>query len=141
PTGRVRRRNRLSSREELLTRYVTAASFLAALFAGCHPVRTPVVDELLTALLAAGITWLAATAPWWAIAAGATALALVDLSSWRPPVAVVAAGAMFYVGSRRISWAVVRAVAGALCVQVALRLDIDHPFGRSALIAAAVLGL
>ena len=117
------------------------AAGVGGALAGCHPTLTTVVDPLLTGGLAALVTWAAATAPWWAPALAAGLLAIADPAPWKLAVAALACLAMFVVGARRDSAGVVRALSGGVAVQLALRLDIADPFGRSALVAAVLLGL
>src|SRR5436190_8215155 len=109
--------------------------------AGCHPVGTPVLDPLLTALFAATVTWAGATAPWWALAISSAGLAMADPQGWRLVLMLGVFATMLVLGSRRAAWAIPRAVAASACAQVALRLEIESPFGRSALVAAVTLGL
>ncbi len=136
-----RRRNHLSASQTRLVAWIAALSGVLAAFAGCRPVNTPMIDPLMTALVAGVVTWAAATAPWWALAVAAGGLALAEPASWRLPLALAACVTMLVIGAKRISWAPARALAGAACVQIALRLDIPEPFGRSALVGGAAIGL
>lgn len=138
---RARRRNTLSRFESRSVLVVALVSGVLGALAGCHPAQTPGVDQVLTGALAAAVTWAAATSAWWTPAVAAGGLALFDAQGWKLALAAAVCVAQFLIGARMESAGIVRAASGAAVVQLALRLDIAHPFGRSALVATAALGL
>jgi hypothetical protein len=138
------RRNQITRGDAQLVAGVAALSGVVANLAGCEPTGETVPDVVLTFGLAALVTWLAASAPWWALCVaaaitGAAAAAggpwLLMLVAW---VALLTAAAVGYL---RFNQPVVRAGCAALVVQVALRADWNPRFLASAAVAAVALGL
>jgi hypothetical protein len=144
------RRNELTRFDARLVGAVALASAVVASFADTSPTGDPVVDAILVGVVAAVVTWLAATAPWWALGVGAGATLVVSLGG--SSLVVVAAAALATAAAGWIGWTrdnlpVVRALTGALTAQAALRLAWD-PFlassllvGASALVLISVTGL
>ena len=137
------RRNAISRLDSQVITGVAVVSGLIAALAGAQPTGTAVPDAVLTFGFAAFITWLGASAPWWALA---TSAGIVTVASFNSNLAVTlvgcaAAAAALWIGFRTASMAIARsAVAGAI-VSVSLRLNVDQFFLASALIAAVALAL
>jgi len=137
------RRNTITRTDARLVAAVAVVAAVLAALAGCEPTGEPVVDGALTALLGALLTWLAASAAWWALLAGSAVAVAAAIGS---PLLVlgggwIALGAAAWIGARRSSLPVARAAVGGLVVQVALRSGLDGFHGASALAAALSLGL
>jgi len=135
----LRRRNRLSAPQGHAVLGIAALSAVLAAIAGCKPTQNVVMDPLLTAAVGGLTAWAGATSVWWATGASAALLAVADPSSWRVVAALAIAVLMFGVGALRESAGVTRAVAALTVVQVALRLDVERPFGASAVIAGVCI--
>ena len=138
------RRNQITRTDAQLVAGVAAISGVVACLAGCEPTGEMVPDAVLTFGLAALVTWLAASAPWWALCVGAaiTGAAAAAGGSWvLTLIAWVALLASAAIGYIRFNQPVVRAGCAALVVQVALRIDWNPRFLASAAVAAVALGL
>jgi hypothetical protein len=138
------RRNQITRLDAQLVAAVAAISGVVANFAGCEPTGETWPDAVLTFGLAALVTWLGASAPWWALcvaaaltgaAAAAGGSVLLTLIAW---AALLVAGAIGYL---RLNQPVARAGCAALVVQVALRADWNPRFLASAAVAAVALAL
>jgi hypothetical protein len=135
------RRNTITRSDAVVIAVLAAVSAVVAMFAGCSPTGEPVPDAILCGAVAALVTWLGASAPWWALVAasgGALVASFGGAVVWSAlaVVAVVAAAAVAYFG---LSLAPVRAAVAAVVVQVAFRLDFSPFFLSSAIIAGALL--
>ena len=137
----LRRRNRLTDTQTRIVVGVAAASGILGAFAGCQPTQTRFIDPVLTGLLAALVAWAGATSVWWAAGAGGAVIAVCQPTSWHLWVALAVVVVMFAIGVLRLGAAATRALAAAGIAQTALRLDLRHPFGFSALVAALTLGV
>ena len=65
------RRNAISSNDAIAVAVVAALSAVAAAFSDASPTGTNVTDIILVGALAAFVSWLGASAPWWALMTGA----------------------------------------------------------------------
>jgi hypothetical protein len=133
---RVRRRQPATPLERRLVWGIAAAGGVAAMFAGCAPTGTAVVDPLLTGAFAVLVSLAASRARrWtWVVLAGVGAAASED------PWLVALAGAALVVailGGLRTRSRALGAAVGALAMQVLLRLPDLGFSGASTLVAAA----
>jgi hypothetical protein len=136
------RRNTITYNDAIAVAVVAALSAVAAVFSDASPTGTTGSDIVLVAALAGFVTWLGATAPWWALMTGA-GIALVGALPgpfvWII-LATVAFTASAWIGWDRANQPIVRSVIAAIVVQVSLRLEWDEFFLWSAIIAAAAMG-
>lgn len=139
----VTRRNTITRNDAIGVAVVAAVAGVLATLAGCSPTGETIPDIVLCFALGAAVTWLSASAPWWALlAASALALGgslgggLVGLIA-----AVLAVLGAAWIGSERANQPIIRAAVGGLVVEAALRFEFDPFFLSSALIAAIALGL
>lgn len=138
------RRNHIGRTDSALATALAAVSGVVACFAGCEPTGNAVPDAVLTFSLAALVTWLGASSPWWALLGGGAVAGVAALGG-APFLLVVVAWAVLVVaaliGALRLNQPVVRAAAAGGLVQVVLRLEWSPFFLSSALVAAVVLAL
>ena len=137
------RRNTIDTRDARLVAIIAVVAAIAASFSGVEPTGEPVADALLAGGLAALATWLAASAPWWALTFAA---ALAFGGSFGGPVVftLVSAAeiaAACWIGYTRANQPVVRAAVVGVSVQVLLQLAWDPRFLSSAAVAFAAIGL
>jgi hypothetical protein len=132
------RRNVLTRSDARVVAAVAAVSAVVAALADVEPTGTAAVDALLAAGWAALVTWLGATAPWWALAAGSAIVTAgsVGAPPWVWLIGVVALAVSAWIGAIHGNLPAVRAGVAAAVVQVSLRLDWDPFFLASAGIAA-----
>ena len=140
-SSRPRRRNRISTADARVVAVVAAASGIVAAFADAHPTEIGAVDVGLAVALAAFTTWIAASSPWWALAAVGVVAVLCAANPVLLAAGLAATACALAVGWRRASWPAVRALSAAASVQVILRCEIDAFHGESALLAAGVFRL
>jgi hypothetical protein len=120
---------------------VAVASGLLAALAGLRPTGNAVVDTVAVAAAALGVTWVAASAPWWSLV-GAAALAAALAPTW--PLIVVAVAALAtagVIGARRRSQPGLRCLSFMLTLVVLARLDGGGPQGLSTLLACSIIGI
>jgi hypothetical protein len=138
-----KRRNQIGYQDAVVVAVLAAVSGVLAVFSGNEPTGNTAGDIVLTAGLAAFVTWAAASAPWWALLAGGGITLAAGL--WGPAMplllSVGAIGIAAWIGSTRHNQPVARAVAGAFIVHAALRLADSPFFLATALVAAAAMGL
>jgi hypothetical protein len=137
------RRNTITHNDAVAVAVISAVSALLAVLSDASPTGTTGTDIVLVAGLAAFVTWLGASAPWWALMAGA-GIALVGAIPG--PFLWIVLATIAFTGSSWIGWdranqPIVRTVIAAAVVQVSLRLEWDEFFLSSALIAAAAMGV
>jgi hypothetical protein len=137
------RRNTITYNDSIGVAVVAAISAVVAAFAEASPTGATVPDVVVLGAFAALITWLGASAPWWALMGGA-AIAVVGAMSgpfvWIL-VATIAFTASAWIGWDRANFPIVRATIAALVVQVSLRLEWNNFFMFSGLLATAAMGL
>jgi hypothetical protein len=135
PTA-VRRRKPATLFERRLVWGIAAAGGVAAMFAGCEPTGTALIDPLLTGAFAVLVSLAASRARrWtWVVLAGVGAAASED--PWMVALAATALVIAILGGLRTRSRALGAAV-GALALQVLLRLPDLGFSGASTLVAAA----
>jgi hypothetical protein len=128
------RRNRVDERRAVA---IAVVGGLVAATAGARPTGSTAVDVTMVALFGGLVVWASASAPWWAVtaAAGIAAVTAVD-PAW---TAVGAAGFLLglWIGVRKRDLPEMRAVVGAVAVNVLARSDLDGFLGLSALVAIA----
>ena len=132
------RRNSISYNDGIAILVVAVISAIAAVLSDASPTGSTVLDIILVGALAAFVTWLGASAAWWALMAGA-GIALVG--SLPGPFVWIILATIAFTGSAWIGWdranqPIVRAVIAAGVVQVSLRLEWNEFFLLSAIIAA-----
>ena len=137
------RRNSISYNDGIAILVVAVISAIAAVLSDASPTGATVPDIILVGALAAFVTWLGASAAWWALMAGA-GIALVG--SLPGPFVWIILATIAFTGSAWIGWdranqPIVRAVIAAGVVQVALRLEWNEFFLFSAIIAAIAMGM
>lgn len=137
------RRNTITYNDAIIIAIVSALSAVIAVFSDASPTGTTGTDIILVAALAGFVTWLGASAPWWALMAGSGVALLGALPGqflW-----IVLATAAFtgsaWIGWDRANQPIVRSVVAATVVQVSLRLEWNDFFLASAVIAAMAMGL
>ena len=138
------RRNRITRTDSLIAAGVAAVAGVVACFAGCEPTGNTVPDAILTFSLAALVTWLGASAPWWALFTGATVASIAALGGGPfllVLIAWIAAAVAGAIGELRLNQPILRAACAGAIVQVVLRLEWSPFFLASAIVAAAMLGL
>lgn len=141
------RRNQITRTDARLVAGVAVLSGVLAALAGCEPTGSPVIDAVMTAGMAALVTWLGASAPWWALTAGAGVVtAATVLGGWTwllvPAWAAVLGG--WALGFLRLNQPVARAAVAGVVAQVGLRIEWSPRFLVSAAVAAvafAVIGV
>lgn len=130
-TQKFIRRNRV---DERLALGIAAIGGAVAAFAGAEPTGSTVVDVVLVVIAAGAVVWASASAQWWALAAAAGVGAII---AWHPVVAAVGGLAFLgglNVGTWRREQTVVRAVLGAVVVNVLIRSELGGFLGLSALL-------
>ncbi|MEO6122770.1 MAG: DUF4012 domain-containing protein [Ilumatobacteraceae bacterium] len=140
---RPTRRNTISHTNAWIVTGVAALAGILAALSPARPTGSSVPDAIVTFALGALVTWLSASAPWWALA---TAAGIVTVGSLESSVALIAIGAMttlaaLWIGYMKATMPVERAVLGGAIVSVALRIEMHHFFLDSAIVAGTSLGL
>jgi hypothetical protein len=137
------RRNTITYNDSIGIAVIAVIAAIGAAFADASPTGATVTDAVVLGAFAALITWLGASAPWWALMTGA-AIAVIGAISG-PFVWIIVATVAFtgsaWIGWDRANFPIVRAVIAALVVQVSLRLDWNEFFMFSGLLAAAAMGV
>jgi hypothetical protein len=125
---------------------MSGVSAILVAVSGPHPTGNHIIDLALVLVAASAAVWACATAPWWAIAAMATAATAFSAGIWIA-VGATAAVAAFAIGIFRRRLPVVRALSAATSIVVLANLDNRWFFGYTSLlglsicIAAAAFGL
>ncbi len=135
------RRNTITRADALVVAAIAASAAVAAVLSPAEPTGGEIADAVLTGGVAALVTWLAASAPWWALMV-ASGLALFGAApgTWVWIVLALAAlGAGAWIGINRLNEPWLRAGVAAVAIQVLLRLEWDPFFGSSALVAGAAM--
>jgi hypothetical protein len=123
------RRNRVDERVALA---IAAIAGVVAATAGAEPTGSATIDALLVTLSVAAVVWASASAPWWA---PASASGLGAVIAFDPIVALVGAAgfvAGLVIGVRRRDQSALRAVVGAVALNVLIRSELDGFLGLSA---------
>lgn len=125
------RRNRVDERFAL---GIAAIGGAFAAFSDAAPTGSTVVDVVLVFLAVGAVVWASASAQWWALASAAGISAMI---AWQPLLAAaggVAFLAALNVGTWRRDQTAVRAVVGAIVLNVLIRSELAVFLGLSALI-------
>jgi hypothetical protein len=135
------RRNLITRTDSIAVAVVAAIAGVVGAFAGCEPTGNPIPDAVLTFAIVALVTWLGASAPWWALLAGGgiAGLAAVPGPLLLVVLAWLAIAGAVVIGQRRLNQPVARAVIAAVVLQVVLRLEWDPFFLASAIAAGAAM--
>lgn len=125
------RRNHVDERVAL---GIAVVGGLLAATAGAKPTGSATIDALLVTLSVAAVVWASASAPWWA---PASASGLGAVIAFDPIVALVGAAgfvAGLVIGVRRRDQSAMRAIVGAIALNVLIRSELEGFLGLSALI-------
>lgn len=133
------RRNPLTGDQPVHVLIIAGCSGILAALSGARPTDIVVVDVVLAAMTAGFVTWAAATAPWWAIAASAGVAAAFSSSVLFIAVAMVAGLAELFIGARRRNLPLVRTIAALAIIQVLFRMGSVGFLGLSAIVGGATL--
>ncbi len=138
-----KRRNTITHDDAIAVAVVSVISAIIAALSDASPTGTTPTDIVLVAGLAAFVTWLGASAPWWALMAGA-GIALVGALAG--PFIWIILTTIAFTASAWIGWdqankPVVRSMIAGIVVQVSLRLEWNEFFLFSSIIGAAATGL
>jgi hypothetical protein len=129
------RRNRVDERAALA---IAALAGLAAVFAGAEPTGSATVDAVLVFASIGAVVWASASAPWWAPTAASGIGAVI---AFDPLLALFGAAgflAGLAVGVRRRHQSEIRAVIGAVAMNVLIRSELDGFLGLSALVGVTI---
>lgn len=134
PTMATTRTHRVDDR--VVVPLAVIAGVVAAL-GPAEPTGSAVPDAVIVAVTVAFVTWLGATARWWALVVLAVAATAIASSV---PAAVAGAASVVgavWIGTRRRDLSVARAAVTAVALNVAIRSDIGGFLGLSAIITIA----
>jgi len=133
--ARFTRRNRVDERAALAIGVVGGALAVAS---GARPTGSVGVDIVLIFLSVTAAVWASASAPWWAAAATAGIAAAIALNPILAAVGAVGFAVGLYVGIRRKDQSELRAVTGAIAMNVLIRSELQGFLGLSAIIGLSV---
>lgn len=111
---------------------------LLAAAAGASPTGSTVVDVALVVIFAGAVVWASASAPWWAVTAAAGIGAVIALDPVVAVIGFIGFGLGLWLGVRRRDLAELRAVIGAIAVNVLIRSDLGGFLGLSAIVGVVV---
>jgi hypothetical protein len=134
-TTKFVRRNRVDERRAAA---IAVVAGVCATFAGARPTGAALVDVPLVAAAVAAVVWASASAPWWTPTLAAGIGATIALDPFVALVGAVAFGVGLIVGIRRRDQSELRALVGAMAMNVLIRSDLDGFHGLSALIGCAL---
>lgn len=136
-SGNVRRTKRVHVDQSTVIPLALIAGIVAAL-ASASPTGSPSIDPVIVGGAVAAFTWLSAAASWWVlIVASGTALA----TSMRLDLIVIAAialGLALRIGMHQRNHSVMRAVVGALVLNVLVRSELGGFAGLSSIVGSSV---
>jgi hypothetical protein len=127
--ARFVRRNRVDERSAVA---IAIVGGLLAGIAGARPTGSSTVDIALVTLFAAITVWASASAPWWAVASACGIGGALALDPLVAAVGFAGFGVGLWIGIRRRDLAEIRAVLGAVAVNVLIRSELDGFLGLSA---------
>lgn len=138
-SGNVRRTKRVHVDQATVIPLALVAGIVAAVLSTAAPTGSPTVDSLMVGFGTAALTWICAAASWWVLivvsgAALATALRLELIL-----VAAVALGLALRIGLHQRNHSVLRAVIGALVLNVLLRSGLGGFAGLSTIVGLAAV--
>jgi len=116
---------------------IGAVAGLAATLAGANPVASQPLGAILTGLAVAVVTWAAASAPWWAVAAIAGLSGAIALQPAWAALGFAAFIGGLYIGVKRRDYAELRAVVAGVALNVLLHSHLGMFFGLSSIIGLA----
>jgi hypothetical protein len=129
------RRNRV---DERVAASIAVLAGLGAAAAGAEPTGSAMIDVLLVTVSVAAVVWASASAPWWALASASGLGAVIAVD----PIVAIAGAAGFIaglvIGARRRDHSALRAVVGAVALNVLIRSEFEGFFGLSALLGISV---
>lgn len=134
-TGRFVRRNRVDERYAVA---IGSLGGIVAALAGARPTDATVVDVILVAATVGAVVWASASAAWWVTA---TACGIAAVVAFDPLLAIVGAAAFvaaLTIGVRRRESSVLRAVLGAVAMNVLIRSELGGFLGLSAIVGVGV---
>jgi hypothetical protein len=129
------RRNRVNERNAVA---IAALGGVVAALAGARPTGSGPADAVLAFVVVGAVVWASASAPWWA---PATASGIGAVIAFDPLVALIGVAgflAGLAVGVRRHHQSELRAVVGAVAMNVLIRSELDGFLGLTAIIGAGV---
>ena len=137
------RRNTITYNDAIAVAVIAAVSAVVAVFSDASPTGTTGTDLVLVGALGGLVTWLGASAPWWALMASA---GIALMGALPGPFVLIALATIAFTGSAWIGWdranqPIVRAAIAAVVVQVSLRLEWNEFFLFSGIVAAAAMGV
>lgn len=137
------RRNSISYEEAASVLIVTTVAAFLAVFSDASPTGTTATDLIIVAACAGVVTWLGASAPWWALmsAAGLVLLGALPGPFLWIAVATLAFTLSGWIGWERANQPIVRSVTAGAVVQVALRLEWEEFFLSSGIVAGVAMGI
>jgi hypothetical protein len=133
------RRNRVN---EVPAVGIAAAAGVLAALSGARPTGSTAIDLLMVAVAIGAVTWAAASAPWWAVAAIAGLAGAIALSPVLAAIGFAAFGAGLWIGVRQRDLSETRGLVAGVGLNVLIRSELHSPLGLSAAIgitAAVVL--
>lgn len=136
-SGNVRRTKRVHVDQSTVIPLALIAGIVAAL-ATASPTGSPSVDPMIVGGAVAAFTWLSAAASWWVlIVASGTALATsmrLDLII----IGAIALGVALRIGMHQRNHSVLRALVGALVMNVLVRSDLGGFAGLSSIVGSSI---
>jgi hypothetical protein len=132
------RRNRV---DELQAAAAAAVAGIAGAFGGASPTGSLAVDRVLVGLCIGAMSWVAASAPWWALGVVACVAMLVSANVWVALVALLAFVVAIAIGLRQRNQSVLRVASAGLTLNALVRADLRWFFGATAVAGLAVVVL
>ena len=134
-SARFVRRNRVDERTALVIGIV--GGMLAAA-SGARPTGSAGVDVVLIFVSATAVVWASASAPWWASASAAGVGAVIALNPILAAIGTLGFAGGLYVGIGRRDQSELRALTGAIAMNVLIRSELQGFLGLSAIIGVGV---
>jgi hypothetical protein len=134
-TVRFVRRNRVDERYALA---IAAIGGLVAALAGAHPTGSAAVDAVLVSVTIGAVVWASASAPWWATAAASGIAAVVAFDAVLSLIGAAGFVVGLVVGIRQRDQSEIRAIVGAVAMNIFIRSQLDGFLGLSAIIGVSV---
>lgn len=125
------RRNRVDERFAIGAAIISAC---VALLSPASPTGSAITDGVVIAVAVGAVTWAAASAPWWAVAAACGISAVIALDPVVGVVAFLGFLGGLHVGIVRRNDGVVRAIAGGIAANTFLWSELEGFFGLSAIV-------
>lgn len=137
-SGDVRRTVRANRLDERQAVAIALVAGVVAALADAAPTGTEWVDRPMVGLAVAVVTWASASASWWAVAAAAGIAAVSAIDPLLTIVGAVAFVGGLWIGVRRRDLGTVRALVGAIALNVLVRSELEGFFGLSAIIGIVI---